>query len=296
MIAAVEAASMQYRQVVREVEERRFLLPGLVLAGRYWPGEGTPILALHGFLDNANSFAPLARYLPNPILAIDFAGHGKSQYRSPDAHQSFLDHVEDCHRLLAQLGWKEVILLGHSMGAGVASLLAVSELPISRLILLDGLGPLTVEASSSADVFIKALKKRLRARRKKPVYASQEQAVLARTKGFGGLSNEASKLLCQRGLMRRGEGFTWIADQRLRLPTLVYLDEQQVKALLQHISVPSLLLRASEGLAAVEGFNRRIGYVSELKVVDIDGRHHVHMEQPAEVAKPLIDFMRSCQA
>lgn len=41
----------------------------------------TPILAVHGYLDNSNSFKPLAQYLCRDeyyIISIDLPGHGFS--------------------------------------------------------------------------------------------------------------------------------------------------------------------------------------------------------------------------
>ena len=61
--------------------ERRFRAYGQELAGLQWPGEGEPVLALHGWLDNAASFQPLAEPLGHPLVALDFAGHGHSEHR-----------------------------------------------------------------------------------------------------------------------------------------------------------------------------------------------------------------------
>ena len=46
-------------------------------------------LALHGWLDNAASFSPMAGFLKNTELtAIDMAGQGKSDFRSRDGLQA----------------------------------------------------------------------------------------------------------------------------------------------------------------------------------------------------------------
>ena len=67
--------------------ERRFALPGLTLASEIWGAEGgRPVLASHGWLDNAGTFASLAPLLPDcEIVALDLAGHGLSDARSADS-------------------------------------------------------------------------------------------------------------------------------------------------------------------------------------------------------------------
>lgn len=53
------------------------------LACKLWGNEHErPILALHGWQDNAGTWDPLAPLLCNkrPILAIDFPGHGLSSW------------------------------------------------------------------------------------------------------------------------------------------------------------------------------------------------------------------------
>ncbi|MGL4692583.1 MAG: alpha/beta fold hydrolase, partial [Stenotrophomonas maltophilia] len=103
-----------------------FSLPvaGSTVAGLRSPvSGGLRVLALHGWLDNAASFVPLAAQLPElELVAIDLPGHGHSahlppgtQYNTPGAICHVLD-VADA------LGWDRFVLLGHSMGAGIASL------------------------------------------------------------------------------------------------------------------------------------------------------------------------------
>ncbi|HAS30592.1 MAG TPA: alpha/beta hydrolase, partial [Alcanivorax sp.] len=102
--------------------ERRFRAYGQELAGLQWPGEGEPVLALHGWLDNAASFQPLAEPLGHPLVALDFAGHGHSEHRPRHQATHYVDHVRDVLAVADQLGWDRFVLVGHSMGAGVACL------------------------------------------------------------------------------------------------------------------------------------------------------------------------------
>lgn len=82
-------------------------------------GDGEEVvIALHGWLDNSASFAPMLTDVPSnqTWYCIDFAGHGLSSWRSPQAHYYFIDYVDDVYALITALKLKKVHLVGHSMG------------------------------------------------------------------------------------------------------------------------------------------------------------------------------------
>ena len=63
---------------------------GVRLAAQRWhAGASHRVIALHGWLDNAESFSLLAPQLPDAdLVALDLAGHGWSEHRA--AHASYL--------------------------------------------------------------------------------------------------------------------------------------------------------------------------------------------------------------
>lgn len=57
-----------------------------VYLGKWWgPRNKQPIIAIHGWQDNAGTFDPLIELLPKDlsILCIDLPGHGKSSHIPP---------------------------------------------------------------------------------------------------------------------------------------------------------------------------------------------------------------------
>ena len=98
---------------------------GLHIAGLAWGDPAAkPMLALHGWLDNAASFACLAPLLGEYyIVAVDLTGHGLSDKRSKDATYQIWDDLPQIASVLDQLGWERFDLVGHSRGAVIASLL-----------------------------------------------------------------------------------------------------------------------------------------------------------------------------
>lgn len=278
---------------MRIAEERRVEAWGLPLAGRYWQGEGLPILALHGWLDNANSFLPLSAHLAQPLFALDFSGHGRSAARPLNSVVHFIDNVRDVLAAADALGWPRFVLLGHSMGAGVATLFAATfPERVASLVLLDGLGPASTPAEQAPATLRKAvLAMQGFGAKRKPRYPRVDEAVAARREGFGALSEASSRLLCERGLESGFGGWTWRADARLRLPSPLRLCEEQVVGFLQAIQAPTLLVGAADGLEGSGAFESRIPHVADLQVARVPGGHHVHMDDAAAVAAVVRPFL-----
>lgn len=171
------------------------------------------MLALHGWLDNAMSFARLAPRLDGlRIVALDLPGHGHSGHRAAGAGYALWDYAQDALLVAEQFGWQRFSLLGHSLGAIVATLLA-GALPerIERTALIDGLFPLTHERSWRPPSWARPCAHLQRmGDKRKPVYASVDKAVSARLRG-GLLSREAAELLASRGLVPQAGGYTGAA-------------------------------------------------------------------------------------
>ncbi len=97
-------------------------------------GDGPPLLLLHGFTDRAESFRLLAPHLGGRHLVMpDLRGHGDS-FRS-DAMGLF-DLARDVEDLSSALGLVSPVVVGHSMGALVALILAAGHLKPKGLVLI----------------------------------------------------------------------------------------------------------------------------------------------------------------
>lgn len=264
------------------VEEVRLNLGHIELAAHlFGPEDGQPVIALHGWLDNANSFARLAPALRGlRIVALDLAGHGHSGHRPPGAGYALADYVYDVLQVAGQMGWPRFSLLGHSLGAIISVLLA-GAVPerVERLALIDGLVPLTDEADAAPERLGESLRAQLAlGGKKKPVYHDPERAVLARMSGRLAVSREAAELLALRGLMPVPGGYTWRTDSRLTVPTAVRFTPQQAMAFVRRLACPGLLIVAEEGLLAA-----RKELLSDLpiQVRSLPGGHHLHLDDEA---------------
>ncbi|MGU3409493.1 alpha/beta fold hydrolase [Microbacterium sp. M1A1_1b] len=100
---------------------------GRPVAWRHRPGPGAPVLLLHGGLADGRTFDPMAMHL-SPDLDLwtfDRRGHG----RTPDspAPFSYADMLAETVTVLGRTVDTPVHLVGHSDGADLALLLAVTH-------------------------------------------------------------------------------------------------------------------------------------------------------------------------
>lgn len=267
---------------------------GRIAALRAGREGATPVLALHGWLDNAASFVPLARHLEGlDLVAVDLPGHGRSAHLATGSDYSFYGSVNVVLDIADALGWDRFALLGHSMGAGIGSLLAAAcPQRVTRFLAIEALGALaevperTTARMRDAVAAARALpKKTLR------VFPALEPAIRARMQA-NALSEPVARLLVERGTRAAEGGFTWSSDPRLTLPSFTRLTEAQVADLVAGIECPVRLIHADPAQPYLPDPVRR-AHASALRdgeLVVIPGGHHLHMEQPADVAAAIGDF------
>lgn len=267
---------------MKAVQELRLTLPHIELAAHvFGPEDGQPVLALHGWLDNANSFARLAPRLHGlRIVALDMAGHGFSDHRPPGASYALWDYAHDVLQAAEQLGWERFALLGHSLGAIVSTLVA-GAVPerIERVVLIDGIVPPSPQPHDPVARMGQALREQLAlGRKRKTVHPTLERAIEARMKGHVAVSREASELLGERSLMPVPGGFTWRSDSRLMLSSPVRLSEEQTLAFARAIECPVQLIIARDGHLALQAeLLERLPW----EPVILPGGHHLHLNDEA---------------
>lgn len=279
--------------------ERTIEIPGLSLAARvHGPDDGLPVLALHGWLDNAASFDRLAPLLPDlRIVALDLPGHGRSQHR-PSGFYTFIDYVADVAHVADALGWQKFALLGHSLGAGVGALLAGTWPDrVRRLVLLEGLGPMSDADARAPERLRDAIAGELAAVRRSGERTGYPDfdSVARRLADAVSMQPSSAEVLLRRGLHEVAPGrWDWRADGRLRLPSRVRLTEAQVEAFLRAITCPTLLLRARPGIVVDAAFiEARLAWIADLTHVERPGGHHIHLDDPETVAAVVGPFLRA---
>lgn len=263
------------------------------------------ILCLHGYLDNCHSFAPLMSGLaleiasssesPIPVVyAVDFAGHGCSSHRSPDAHYHQADYIQDIVALITTQGWDQVTLVGHSMGGIVAcSVTAILSETISRLILIETAGPLVDDESNTVTQMRTSIESRISASQKLPKQPKNYQAVLQARMQVSDISISHADMLMRRNLRfhQPSNEITvdapcqWGTDSRLRTVSTLRFTEGQVQNIIEHIMCPVTMIVADEGFDRVKiQAKARADWFNQLNIIHTPGNHYMHMQYPQLVA------------
>ncbi len=267
------------------------------IAGLRTDHGGARVLALHGWLDNAASFVPLAAHLPGvQLVAPDLPGHGRSAHLAPGAEYTSGVAVNALLDIADALGWDTFSLLGHSMGAGIASLMAAAvPQRVRRLVVIEALGGLAETVERTADRWREAIAA-ARALPGKPLRVFADLAAPVRARMLANqLSEPAARLLVERGVRPVEGGFVWSSDQRLTLPTPQRLDEAQLSALVAGITCPTTVVYADPPQTYFPEplRSQRAARLPDGRLHVIAGTHHLHMEDPAGVAAVVSGFLAS---
>lgn len=273
-------------------------IPGLSIACKTWGNPNNPpIVALHGWLDNANSFDEIAKYLQDNyyFIAVDLPGHGHSSHLPQGCVYHFTDGIFTVVEIINALKLDKLHLLGHSMGACLGSLVAgVAPERFLSLSLIEGLGPFSHPAETACKQLSNYLHYLSQKQLKKAKgYNKFEQAALARSvKGY--VSLDIAKSLCERGTHKENGVYYWRHDRRLLAPSPLQMTEPQVLSCLHEIKAKTYLIWASKGFAFdSEKMKARIQAVKDIKIERLEGGHHIHMEKPELISKLLTDFYQS---
>ena len=128
---------------------------GVELAYGYWPGRGTPIVAVHALTASYLSFGGIGERLAGrrPLLALDLRGRGDSD--KPQGPYGMAQHAADVACAMRALDLPPAVVVGHSMGAYVAAALAAAEPDlVAGLVMLDGGHPPELPPGVEPDVLL----------------------------------------------------------------------------------------------------------------------------------------------
>ena len=186
-----------------------------------------PILLIHGFASNHRMNWVGPRWVDTlsdagrRVIAFDNRGHGESEklYAPADYHLDLM--TRDAANLLAHLGVERADVMGYSMGARIASFLALAEPRLVRSLVLGGLGDRLVRDGGLPETIAEALEA--------PSLDSLVDPTQRLFRGFAEQtkSDRAALAACVRGSRR---SLTLEEAARINQPTLVAVGERDTLA------------------------------------------------------------------
>jgi pimeloyl-ACP methyl ester carboxylesterase len=186
-----------------------------------------PILLIHGFASNHRMNWVGPRWVDTlsdagrRVIAFDNRGHGQSEklYAPADYHLDLM--TRDAANLLAHLGIERADVMGYSMGARIASFLALAEPSLVRSLVLGGLGDRLVRDGGLPETIAEALEA--------PSLDSLVDPTQRLFRGFAEQtkSDRAALAACVRGSRR---SLTLEEAARINQPTLVAVGERDTLA------------------------------------------------------------------
>lgn len=309
MMKAMKVARRQLHTTAMKqtVSELCVPVPWGEIRGQVWgPDHGKRVLCLHGWSDNCGSFNSLIPLLPKEcrFVAVDMAGHGLSSHRPPGVLYSFPYYVMDMRRVIDALNWSKFSIIGHSMGGNVGGLFsALYPEMVDALILLDSYGFLPTKPKELARVMRTGIDQMIefdkKSEGKMRVY-TYENAVKRLLDGNPSISEKSAHILLERGLVKVEGGVKFSRDFRINLKNVVRISMEQSLDLHSKIKAPVLLLKAEDGFDKLYDVAKQ--YTSTLlqaykdrnhEVVTVPGNHHVHLNNPENVAPIVSDFLRT---
>ncbi|XP_059537416.1 serine hydrolase-like protein 2 isoform X1 [Myotis daubentonii] len=297
--------------------ELKLAVPWGHIAAKAWGSQkGSPILCLHGWLDNANSFDRLIPLLPRDFyyVAMDFGGHGLSSHYSPGLPYYYQNFVGEIRRVSAALKWDRFSIMGHSFGGTVGGMFScMFPEMVDKLILLDS-SPFVLDSNELENLLTykrKVIEHTLlveQAAQEPPRALSPEEMLQRLLKNNSHVGEECGELLLQRGATQVPAGLVLNRDRRIAWPehTFDFISKELCAHAIKKLQAHMLLIKATGGFFDVRReYDADKGLIlfmtDQLKsalgerfhFVEIPGNHYVHMNQPDHVASIIGSFLQS---
>lgn len=266
---------------------------------RWGPPHDRPIVLLHGWMDTGDTFQFLVDCMQGEraFVAPDWRGFGRSAWE-PHGYW-FPNYIADLDALLDVFTPDApATIVGHSMGANIASLYAgVRPERVAKLVNIEGFGLMRTQPEQAAERYREWLDQ-LKSPPGFAGYASSEQLAGFLARRNPRLAPDRAQFIARSWTERSANGEWNIrSDPRHKVVNPVLYRREEAEACWSRITAPVLMLLAahSEFLGrlgedgAVDRLRTRFPEV-RIEIVG-DAGHMMHHERPEEVARLIESFL-----
>jgi len=253
-------------------------------------GDGPPLLLLHGFTGSGATWTPHLPALAPQVtaVAVDLIGHGGSDAPVDPLHYRMDAQVRDLWGLADALGFAQtpIGILGYSMGARVAlQMTAAAPARVSRLILEGGTPGLADDAARRArraaderlafDIELRGVEPFVDSWEAQPLFATQQQ-----------LPAEVRQALRQERLRNTPAGLA----NSVRCNSVGA--QRSLWDRLDTVAMPALLIAGALDPKFADIATATAARMPAARLAIVPGAGHaVHLEQPQEFDRLVVDFL-----
>ncbi|GAA4012200.1 alpha/beta hydrolase [Actimicrobium antarcticum] len=278
---------------------------GLQYHIRHWGNPDAPVLFMvHGWMDVSASFQFVVDCLQQEwhVIAPDWRGFGLTDGSGSDSYW-FADYLGDLDAILRHYAPEQAVnLLGHSMGANVATLYAgIRPERVKKLINLEGFGMPVTRPLQAPGRYAKWLDELVAVPFLRG-YASQAEVAARLQKTNPRLTDERAAFLSGHwAAQQENGGWRILGDAAHKLTSPLLYQVEEAMACWQQITAPVLWVEAAQTdvwrwmgpkeQARVE-IDRRITFIASVQTAMIEqAGHMLHHDQPEELARLIDDFL-----
>lgn len=252
--------------------------------------QGTQLVFLHGLMGSAANWRRIAQAFEADfhILTFDQRGHGRS-FQPPDGYHP-RDYAQDLRRILDDLGWDRVALVGHSMGGRNAMEFAAHFPHRVKVLVIEDIGPdSSTRAVSGIEKLLALVPTPFPGRAEARAFFENEYPALI---AFNPQPEVVSKFFLA-NIEQKPDGTSdWRFSKEAILTTMREGRQSDHWDSFENLKMPVLIVRGetSKDLPR-DVFERMLKVLPAARGVEIPGAGHwVHFDQPDAFIQALKEF------
>ncbi|XP_039285079.1 serine hydrolase-like protein [Nilaparvata lugens] len=292
-----------------ESVELQFKTSWGIIAGKAWGNpSNTPVLAIHGFHDNAATFDHLIPSLSTSsfFVCLDLPGHGRSSPYPAGVSLDFFSCLRDvCQVLITNLKWTRCTLMSHSAGGHICLFIAaIYPEIVEKVILLDMFLYFVILNHEEICTRLRYLfEQSFQLESSECSYADETEALKKfLTNHFSPINKLSATKLLSRMITKTNQGTIKIRNDRRRdLLPLPILSLDLHLAVINHIraEILAITFKETERLLEKEPSNFETTRLLEnvlgtrMRRLSVEGTHNVHLDYPERIAYHINRFIRN---